>query len=247
MTHPNPFALDGKRVLVTGASSGIGRQVAISCSRMGAQIVLSARNEPELQKTLAAMDPGEHVVIPADVTDPGQRRALAEGAGTLDGVVHSAGTSLLSPIRLLPEKHVRDLFALNYDAPVLLTQSLLQRKAVRPGGSLLFLASIAAHIGVPGVGIYSGTKGALLATVRCLAAELARSRTRVNCLSPALVASPLLDLVAQNVSLEEKARDYPLGLGTVDDVANAAVYFLSDASRWITGTTLIMDGGLTIG
>lgn len=208
--------------------------------------MLSARNELELQKTLAAMEPGRHAVIPADVTDPAQRRALVEGAGTLDGVVHSAGTSILSPIRLLPERHLRDLMALNYEAPVFLTQHLLQRKAVRPGGSLLFIASIAAHIGVPGVGVYSGTKAAILATVRCLAAELARTRTRANCLSPSLVASPLLDLVAQNVSLEDKARDHPLGLGTPEDVANAAIYFLSDASRWVTGTTLIMDGGLTI-
>jgi len=145
------------------------------------------------------------------------------------------------------EKHVRELFSLNYDGPILLTQRLLGRKAIQAGGSILFISSIAAHIGVAGVGVYSGTKAALLATVRCLAMELARSRTRVNCLSPSLVASPLLDMMAQNVSLEEKARDHPLGLGKVEDVANAAIYFISDASRWVTGTTLVMDGGLTIG
>lgn len=247
MTAFNPFSLTGKRILVTGASSGIGRQVAISCSRMGADVVLTARDESRLQETLQSLAFGQHLVVAADLTDVDQRRTLTDSIGIVDGVVHSAGTSILSPIRLLPEKHVRDLFTLNYDAPIFLTQRLLQNKAIRSGGSILFIASIAAHIGVAGVGVYSGTKAALLATTRCLAVELARARTRVNCLSPALVASPLLDLVAQNVSLEEKTRDYPLGLGTADDVANAAIYFLSDASRWVTGTTLIMDGGLTIG
>lgn len=247
MTAFNPFSLTGKRILVTGASSGIGRQVAISCSRMGADVVLTARDESRLQETLQSLAFGQHLVVAADLTDVDQRRTLTDSIGIVDGVVHSAGTSILSPIRLLPEKHVRDLFTLNYDAPIFLTQRLLQNKAIRSGGSILFIASIAAHIGVTGVGVYSGTKAALLATTRCLAVELARARTRVNCLSPALVASPLLDLVAQNVSLEEKTRDYPLGLGTADDVANAAIYFLSDASRWVTGTTLIMDGGLTIG
>lgn len=243
----NPFSLDGKRVLVTGASSGIGRQIAILFSHMRAEVVLTARNEAHLAETLAAMAPGNHVIVPADLIDSEQRNRLTERAGDVDGVVHSAGTSLLSPIRLLPERHVRDLFAVNYEAPVFLTQSLLKNRSVRGGGSILFIASIAAHIGVAGVGIYSGTKAALLATARCLAVELARARIRVNCLSPGLVASPLLEMVAQNVSLEDKARDYPLGLGTVEDVANAAAYFISDASRWVTGTTLIMDGGLTIG
>ncbi len=243
----NPFSLQGKRVLVTGASSGIGRQVAISFSRAGADVVLSARNRERLAQTLAALAPGSHQVIPADLTIEDQRHHLADSVGPIHGVVHSSGQSGLSPIRLATEKHLRSLFALNYDAPILLTQRLLAKKQVNQDGSILFIASIAAHIGVAGVGVYSATKSALLATVRCLALEVVKNRIRVNCVSPALVQSPMLDLMAQNVSLEEKSQDYPLGLGTVDDVANAAIYFISDASRWVTGTTLVMDGGLTIG
>ncbi len=242
----NPFSLEGKRVLVTGASSGIGRQTAITFSKMGATLVISGRNEARLDETLAAMPAGEHVAIPADVTSKEQRDGLADQCGALHGVVHCAGASALAPIRMASEKHLRELFTLNYDGPILLTQRLLQRKSIQNSGSILFIASIAAHIGVPGVGVYSGTKAALLATVRCLAMELIKSKIRVNCLSPALVESPLLEMMAQHVSLEEKARDYPLGLGKPEDVANAAVYFISDASRWVTGTTLIMDGGLTI-
>lgn len=242
----NPFSLAGKRVLVTGASSGIGRQTAISFSNMGAAVVLNGRDEERLAATLGAMSAGEHVIIPGDIVNNEQRVELADSAGLLNGVVHCAGTSVLSPIRLASQKHLRDLYILNYESPILLTQRLLYRKAIQNAGSILFIASIAAHIGVPGVGAYSATKAALLATVRCLAMELIKQRIRVNCLSPSLVESPLLDLMAQSVSLEEKSRDHPLGLGKPEDVANAAIYFISDASRWVTGTTLVMDGGLTI-
>ena len=242
----NPFSLAGKRVLVTGASSGIGRQIAISFSKMGADLVATGRNVDRLSETMAALAPGNHVAIPADIVDDAERLALADQAGLLNGLVHCAGTSVLAPIRLASQKHLRDLFILNYESPMLLTQRLLYRKAIQNSGSILFIASIAAHIGVPGVGAYSGTKAALLATVRCLAMELIKQKIRVNCLSPSLVDSPLLELMSKNVSLEEKSRDHPLGLGTPEDVANAAIYFVSDASRWVTGTTLIMDGGLTI-
>lgn len=242
----NPFSLAGKRVLVTGASSGIGRQIAISFSHMGAELVITGRDRARLDETLAAMAPGGHQIIPADIVDNDQRTALADGAGSLNGLVHCAGTSVLAPIRLASQKHLRDLYILNYESPMLLTQRLLYRKAIQNAGSILFVASIAAHIGVPGVGAYSGTKAALLATVRCMAMELVKQKIRVNCLSPSLVQSPLLDLMSKNVSLEEKSRDHPLGLGTPEDVANAAIYFVSDASRWVTGTTLVMDGGLTI-
>lgn len=242
----NPFSLSGKRILVTGASSGLGRQIAISFSKMGAAVIITARRESQLAETLAAMDRGEHSVIAADMTHAAQRIALADGAGSLNGVVHCAGTSVLAPIRMASEKHLRELYTLNYEAPILLTQRLLYRKAVQNNGSILFIASIAAHIGVPGVGVYSGTKAALFATARCLAMEVIKQKIRVNCLSPSLVETPLLDLMGQSVSLEEKSRDHPLGLGKPEDVANAAIYFVSDASRWITGTTLVMDGGLTI-
>lgn len=242
----NPFTLAGKRVLVTGASSGIGRCIAVEFSRLGASIVLTARREEELAATLASLAGEGHVMVPADITDGAQRERIVEQSGALDAVVHCAGTSLLSPLRLANEKHFRDLYSLNYEAPMLLTQRLLYRKSVQNGGSILFLASIAAHIGVPGVGAYSGTKAALLATLRCLALEVVKQKIRVNALSPALVQTALLEKTGQHVSLEEKERDYPLGFGRPEDVAWAAAYFISDASRWVTGTTLVMDGGLTI-
>jgi NAD(P)-dependent dehydrogenase (short-subunit alcohol dehydrogenase family) len=132
---------------------------------------------------------------------------------------------------------------------MLLTQVLLKRNLLQDGSSMVFISSIAAHIGVPGVGAYSGTKAALLAMVRCLAMEVAKRSIRANCLSPALVRTPLLEATATMVgagAMEQEQNNYPLGFGEADDIANAAVFLLSGASRWITGTTIVMDGGLTI-
>jgi len=148
---------------------------------------------------------------------------------------------------MISEQHLSDVQAINVDAPMLLTQALLKRNLISADGSLVFLSSIAAHIGVPGVAAYSGTKAALIAMVRCLAMEVVKRRIRANCLSPALVETPLLEATATLVGSMEKERgNYPLGFGKPEDVANAAVFLLSDASRWITGTTLVMDGGLTV-
>ncbi|AVS75900.1 SDR family NAD(P)-dependent oxidoreductase [Paracidovorax cattleyae] len=250
---PTPFHLTGQRILVTGATSGLGHAIALACARMGAQVIGVGRDEARLARTLEALQaaaPGaSHLAVRADLTQAGDRSALVEqiGPSPLSGVVHSAGISRLSPVRMITEQHLREVQAINVDAPMLLTQALLKRNLVAQGGSLVFIASIAAHIGVPGVAAYSGTKAALIAMVRCLAMEVVKRGVRANCLSPALVETPLLDATATLVgSMEQERGNYPLGFGRPDDVANAAVFLLSQASRWITGTTLIMDGGLTI-
>lgn len=239
----NPFTLEGKRILVTGASSGIGRQIAISCSHMGASVVITGRDEARLAETAKALAHGSPLSIIADQTNEAERNRLVDRVGSLTGVVHCAGTSKLSPIRQATEKHITELSELNFFAPILLTQRLIDRGSIGFDSSILFISSIAAHIGVPGVGVYSGTKAAIEGAVRSLAVELAPQRIRVNCLAPSLVVTPLFDKVGSNTSIAEKEADHPLGFGTVDDVANAAIYFLSDASRWITGQALIMDGG----
>ncbi len=248
----NPFSLDGRRVLVTGSTSGLGYAIALTCARMGAQVICTGRDAQRLEQTLDALQaitPHGHQAVQADLTQPKSREALVAAIGStpLNGVVHSAGISRLSPVRMITEQHLREVQSINVDAPMLLTQALLKRNLVAPDGSLVFIASIAAHIGVPGVAAYSGTKAALLAMVRCLAMEVVKRRIRANCLSPALVETPLLDATAALVgSMEQERGNYPLGFGKPEDVANAAVFLLSGASRWITGTTLVMDGGLTI-
>lgn len=243
----DPFSLAGKRLLVTGASSGLGRAIAIACAGRGAAIVATGRDEPRLVETRAALDGDRHATVVADLNEAEGRDRVVAQCGTLDGVVHSAGISRLSPMRLATAQHLADVWKINYEAPMLLTQKLLAKNQVAPNGSILFMSSIAAFIGVAGVGAYSGTKAALIATMRCMAMEVAKRGIRVNCLAPALVETPLLAATETVVaSLDEQRAAYPLGFGKPGDVANAAVFFLSGASRWITGTTLVMDGGLTI-
>ena len=243
----NPFGLDGRTVLVTGASSGIGRQVAISCAAMGARVIASGRNEQRLRETLQTLAGRGHAGVAAELTLEADIDRLVEQAGVVNGVVHCAGISRLAPLRMATQQHLTEVWKTNYEAPVLLTQRLLAKNRVSPDGSILFMSSIAAFIGVAGVGVYSGSKAALIATMRCLAMEVVKRRIRVNCLAPALVESPLLEATEKMVlSIDTTKADYPLGFGKAEDVANAAVFFLSGASRWITGTTLVMDGGLTI-
>ncbi|OWG13860.1 Gluconate 5-dehydrogenase [Delftia sp. K82] len=246
-----PFHLHDRRIIVTGATSGLGLATALACARMGAQVLGIGRNPERLASSLQqlkSMSDKPHEMLQADLTlERDRERLVAHIGGPVHGVVHSAGISRLSPVRMISEQHLREVQAINVDAPMLLTQALLKRNLISADGSLVFLSSIAAHIGVPGVAAYSGTKAALIAMVRCLAMEVVKRRIRANCLSPALVETPLLEATATVVGSMEKERgNYPLGFGKPEDVANAAVFLLSDASRWITGTTLVMDGGLTV-
>lgn len=251
MEFVNPFALRDHKILVTGASSGIGKAIALCCAHMGAEVIGVGRDEARLQVTqlnLNAISSKPHRTLRADLTHASERESLVAAlGGPINGLVHSAGISRLSPVRMMTEQHLREVQAINVEAPMLLTQALLKRNLIAVDSSIVFIASIAAHIGVPGVAAYSGTKAALIAMMRCLAMEVVKRRIRANCLSPALVETPLLDATATLLgSMEEERKSYPLGFGKPEDVANAAVFLLSSASRWITGTTIVMDGGLTI-
>jgi len=245
-----PFSLEGKRVLITGSSSGIGRQIAISCSKMGATVIGTGRDTSKLDETLGLLSGAGHLMVPADLTQAsGRDSVMAAIDNPLEGIVHCAGISRLSPVRMMTEAHLLEIMAINVNAPMLLTQVLLKKQKIQDGGSILFISSIAAHIGVAGVAGYSGSKAALLAMMRCLAMEVVKRKIRVNCLSPSLVETPLfeaMELQSGTSSMEQKRNDHPLGFGKPEDIANASVFFLSEASRWITGTTLVMDGGLTI-
>ena len=250
----HPFRLDGKAILVTGASSGIGRQVAISCSQMGAKAFITGRNTDRLAITMSELAGNGHAQASVDLTSTREIHNLVDACGKVDGVFHGAGVSGVTPIKQITEKFLQHVFASNYFAPMLLTQRLLAKGAIKRGGSIVFMSSTAAHLGVHGVGVYSGTKAALLASMRCLAMEQARIRIRANCLSPDLVETPLLMEMPMHVSPEAAERQewldmqrkrHPLGLGRPEDVAYAAIYLLSDASRGVTGTTLVMDGGVT--
>lgn len=233
------FSLEGKSILVTGASSGLGRQIALSCAQRGARVIVTGRNAERLQETFDLLTGSGHTQVIADLTSAEDRAHVIKAANTqIHGVVHSAGRQQHVPIRQLSESVMNQMYADNFLAPVMLTQQLLANNTIAQQGSIIFLLSTAAHIGTRGIGPYSAMKAALLGIIKCLALEQAKRKIRVNGISPSAVATPMWD----PSQLEAQQARHPLGLGTPDDVANAAIYLLADASRWVTGTTLLMNG-----
>lgn len=240
------FSLEGKVVLVTGASSGLGKQIAISCARRGARVVITGRDGSRLQQTFDLLDGEGHMQVLAEQTLTQDRTALVKAIPALNGIVHCAGKQMLSPIRLLSEALMTQMYEVNFLAPVMLTQQLLQAKKLAPGSSMVFMLSTSAHIGTSAVGPYSAMKSGLLGIIRCLAMEQGKHRMRVNGISPSVVPTTMWGDDEQSAPLQAQRARHPLGLGTPEDVANAAIYLLSDASRWVTGTSLVMDGGVVL-
>jgi NAD(P)-dependent dehydrogenase (short-subunit alcohol dehydrogenase family) len=244
----NPFDLSGKTILVTGATAGLGRQSAVTASFMGARVIITGRNEEKLERTFKTLHGEGHTALVADFAEAVNRDAFADELPALDGIAHCAGATLLQPLQFITEKRFREIYTINVEAPLFLTQRILKKRKLNKGGSLAFISSIAAFRGALGHSIYAGSKAALVGIVRVLAHELAGLKIRANCISPGMVKTEVAEGLAQQLSPEAVAADeatYPLGYGTPEDVANAVVYFLSPASRWVTGTNFIMDGGLT--
>lgn len=237
------FRLDQKTVLVTGASSGIGQSIVQMCSDAGATVILHGRNKERLVNIQSSLSKLDHVIFSGDLTNSSDISTLVDNCPPLDGVVHSAGIHGVAPMRLVQAKMLEDVFQINYIAPMSLTQKLLFKKKIRSNGSILFISSIAAKTGKVGVGPYSGSKAALLGSMRPLALEVAKHGIRVNALCPGIVKTPLFQGQDEWLN-DEVAASYPLGLGEPEDVAHAAVFFLADASRMITGVDFSIDGGV---
>lgn len=246
MSNPahKAFSLEGKTILVTGASSGLGRQIAIACAQRGARLVITGRDAVRLQETHDQLAGAGHVQVTADLTSAEDRERLVQASGNIDGLVLCFGGQMLSPIRQLKEELMTAMFQMHFLAPVMLVQRLLQGNSIAQQGSIVFMLSTAAHIGTRGVGPYSAMKSGLLGIIRCLAVEQAKRRIRVNGISPSAIPTSIWG-EEQGLLDDQRAR-HPLGLGTPQDVANGAVYLLSDASRWVTGTSLVMDGGAVL-
>ncbi|PPU95149.1 SDR family NAD(P)-dependent oxidoreductase [Xanthomonas albilineans] len=236
------YGVHDKTVLVTGASKGIGEAVARACVSAGARLLIAGRDAARLQAVMDTL-PGEgHRVFAGDLSDAATVQRLATESGPLDGVVHSAGIRGLSPMKLVSESFLNEVITINYIAPTMLTRHLLARQSLRPGGSIVFLSSIAALTGTVGVGPYAGSKAALIGMLRPLALELARRKIRANALCPGLVETSLIN--EDKAWFEESRKRYPLGIGAPNDVALACLYFLSDASSKVTGQAFSMDGGV---
>lgn len=246
MSHP--FDLTGKTILVTGATAGLGREAAISISRMGARVIATGRNEQRLADTFSRLIGNDHQAISAELAQEATRDSFVAKLPPLDGIAHCAGLTLLHPFKFSDERRYREVYAANVEAPLFLTQRLYKTKRINPGASIVFVASISPKVGTKGHAIYSGSKAALIGISRVLAHELAASKIRSNCVSPGMVRTEVAAGMADQISPELLALDearYPLGYGDPEDVANAIIFFLSPASKWITGIDLTMDGGLT--
>lgn len=241
----NPFSLQGKTVLVTGASSGIGRQTAVECSKLGARLVVTARNEERLQETLSMLEGEGHTALTADLTKAEDVQRLAEACPVLDGVVQNAGIGKNRPVAFYTREDLDMIFSANAFAPMLLNRWLLKRKKINRGASIVFTSSVASVRANLGNGIYGASKAALASYMRYCAKELAAKSIRVNAVHPGMVETKLIHGGAiSEGDMEKDVANYPLGrYGRPEEIAWAIIYFLSDASAWTTGTSLFVDGG----
>ena len=241
----NPFSLDGKTILVTGASSGIGRATAILCSQMGANVVVTGRNEGRLNETLEALCGEGHLQIAADLTKEESIARLVETIPSLDGIVHCAGIGHRKPCKAITAVDITTVMNTNFDSAVLLQTNLLSKKKINKSASVVFLSSRAAEIPDIANSIYSASKGALKSYAKCLALELAPRGIRVNCICPAVVLTPLIfESGVDPELLQAEQSKYPLKrYGKPEDIANLAVFLLSNASSWMTGSCIDITGG----
>lgn len=245
----NPYSLEGKTILVTGASSGIGRQTAINASKMGGKIIITGRNEYRLNAVFKKLEGNGHQKFVFDLSKDEEVAELAGKIESINGIVHCAGIMQPYPIKFIESKQINDIFAINFNSVVLLTGKLLKRKKLTQGGSIVFISSISSNEKpYYGGALYSATKAAMEAFSRTVALEYSKFMIRSNCISPGLVRTSFFDEfmggIAQPENIVKHEKIYPLGFGEPDDIANTAVFLLSDASRWITGSNIVMDGGL---
>ena len=250
----NPFTLENKVIVISGAASGIGRQCAISCSKMGAKLILLDLNEIGLQETLTMVDrPDEHYWAGVNLTDyervPEIIKEAVGNVGRITGLLNCAGISTTQPLNVAKPELLDKFFHVNVYTAYFLTQTVCKvGNFSKEGGSIVFFSSAAGQFGQNCKSIYSMTKGALYSGARSLACELARKNIRVNSISPGVIVTPInmnLPHIADPEQRKKTEDLHLLGLGKPEDIANACIYLLSDASRWVTGSNLVVDGGYT--
>ncbi|MBP5659391.1 MAG: SDR family oxidoreductase [Paludibacteraceae bacterium] len=244
----NPFTLEGKTILITGASSGIGRASAIACSKMGANVVITGRNAERLHATFDQLEhSGNHIQIIADLTNAEDLDNLVANVPVLDGLVNNAGISFTKPIGFIKKEDIQKVYESNLYAPMILTNNLLKKKKLAKGASVVFMSSAAAFGCSNANSTYGTAKAALSDFMHYCNKEITPTkRIRFNALHPGMVRTELVaNLSFTEEELQKDMARYPLGrYGEPEDIANAVIYFLSDASAWISGVSLVIDGGL---
>lgn len=245
----NPFSLEGKTILVTGGSSGIGRETALACARMGASVVITGRNADRLKETFDQLETTNKTQILADMTNKDDVESLVAALPPLDGAVLCAGNSITLPLQFGTREKFDDMFDVNFFAPIELLRLIYKKKVLQKGASVVLIASIGGtHSFMPGNGVYGASKAALNSVMKYAAREYASRKVRVNSICPGMVDTPLIHRgTITEEQLAEDAKRYPLGrYGQPEDIANGALYLLSDASSWLTGHDLVIDGGFSI-
>lgn len=243
----NPFSLEGKTILVTGASSGIGKATAIECSKHGATMLLLGRNLERLNQTMEECDGTGHAIIQFDLSDIDNIHKLLDILPVIDGVVHSAGINTKYLVKNLNRVKIEELMHTNYYAPALITQLLLKNKKFGKKASMVFISSISASYASVSNALYSSSKAALNAFVRCLAMEIAPRGMRANVIQPGVIETPILKAYALTDEMQDFKNSCPLGHpGEPSDIALGCVYLLSNASKFTTGSIMTIDGGLTL-
>lgn len=246
----NPFSLEGKTVLVTGASSGIGKSIAIACSEMGATVVLNGRNIVRLNETEQKLkNRGAHMVLPCDLSDKEQVTDFVSKLPVLDGLVFCSGISKFLPFSFIKEDVLNEIFNVNCFSPVMLLNKIIRTKKINKNSSVVFISSIAGNSNIsPANSIYGASKSALTSFAKYIALELSAKKIRCNSILPGRIETSLIEhsqLTKEDV--EKDIDKYPLKrYGKPEEVANAALFLLSDASSWITGTQIIVDGGRSL-
>lgn len=245
----NPYSLTGKKILVTGASSGIGKETSIQCSKMGAHVVITGRNAERLQNTYNLLEGNNHIQFLGDLTDSSNLNLLVQSVEKLDGIVLCAGQVITSPFPFNTREKYNNIFDVNFFSPIELLRLLVKNKKLNKGASVVFVSSIGGvNVFSFGNSAYGATKAAINSTMKTCAIELATKKIRVNSVNPGMVNTPLI--YGGNLSNEQYEQDrqnYPLKrYGEPEDIAFGIIYLLSDASSWVTGHSLVIDGGFSI-
>ena len=241
----NPYSLEGKTILITGAASGIGKATAIESSKLGARIVAVDLNPDGLSQVMPQLEGDGHSSYVGNLCDESFLKEIAEDVPALDGVFLCAGVSDTTPVKFISQEKIQRVFDVNLTAPIIMLKHLLVKKKINKGGSLVWMSSYGAEKVEPGLGIYAASKSAVNGIMRAYAKELVSRKIRSNSIMPMMIRTELISTL-NNISdkdWEKQESMYPLGFGSPLDVAYAAIYLFSDASRWITGTQIRMDGG----
>ena len=242
----NPFSLEGKTILVTGASSGIGKATASECSKAGAKVYLTARNEERLARTLTEMENEGHRIIKADITSVEDIQNLVDSVEVLDGVALIAGINDKMIVKKIDEGFITNMMSTNLTGPALLMKSLLKAKKINKQASIVFMSSVSAFYPSVSNALYGASKAAVNQFAKVLALEVLPIRARVNCIQPAFVETEMIQKYGED-TLEEIRKNYPLGrFAKPEEIAQAVIYYFSEATQLITGTSLVIDGGYTL-